>query len=54
MDEEQNTIDYEFFNSVPNILGQIIPDAKKWEHAIKVIDKKNIGISQTKNQNPYE
>ena len=43
MDDEENLIDYNFFESVPNILRTILPDAEKWEHAIKVIDKNQLG-----------
>jgi len=48
MDGENNLIDYEFFTSTPNILGQLIPDAEKWENAIIVIDKNQMGSDKRK------
>ncbi len=43
MDKENNMIDYDFFNSVPNILTKILTDSEKWSKVIKVIDKKQMG-----------
>jgi hypothetical protein len=48
MDEENNLIDYEFFTSVPNVLSQILPDAQKWEKAVIVIDKNQMGEGKRK------
>ncbi|MHA1728727.1 MAG: PEP/pyruvate-binding domain-containing protein [Promethearchaeota archaeon] len=40
---KNDIIKWEFFEKSPNLLGKLIPDAKKWEHVVKIIqaDKNN-------------
>ncbi|MCP4760357.1 MAG: pyruvate, phosphate dikinase [archaeon] len=36
--KEGNVLNREFFENTPNSLGKLIPEAKKWEQVIKIID----------------
>ncbi|MHA1602469.1 MAG: PEP/pyruvate-binding domain-containing protein, partial [Promethearchaeota archaeon] len=40
-DKENCILNRDFFDKIPNRLGELIPDANKWEHALKIIDLNN-------------